>query len=391
MCDEIQDAESDEPAEEETVECEDCNGDFPPDEITNGRCEDCNEHYSSCNECGDETHHDNLNEVSGDDQVCDHCLRQQYTRCSDCGTYERDENTVGYHNGSVCESCYQDSYFTCDHCDEVCHSDNYAENGCCNDCHEEESGPIQEYSADPPDDFFGEPKDRIYYGIELEVVSRRNRAESAQETLDAMGDDFIVCKEDGSLPDGGYEIVTAPADLPSHRERWSKLLDSPPAGLVSWDNSSCGMHVHVSREPLSQLTIGKILVFVNSEENRGFIVRIAGRSSESYAKMIPKKASDATKSAANRYQAINLKNDATVEFRIFRGTLRPESFFKNLEFVAACVAFCRHAGLAELTSLDFCKFVDSRRKDYPSLVAWLRSHGYLKSPKPKKENQSPCV
>jgi len=37
------------------------------------------------------------------------------------------------------------------------------------------------------------------------------------------------------------------------------------------------MHVHVSRKPLSMLTVGKLTEFMNRHENKEFITHIAGQ------------------------------------------------------------------------------------------------------------------
>ena len=42
-----------------------------------------------------------------------------------------------------------------------------------------------------------------------------------------------------------------------------------------------------------------------------------------------------------RYYAVNLSNDDTIEFRLFRGTLNPNSFFATLELVNAIVCYSR--------------------------------------------------
>mgnify|MGYP007090463966 FL=1 len=45
------------------------------------------------------------------------------------------------------------------------------------------------------------------------------------------------------------------------------------------------MHVHISRKPLSQLTIGKLIEFLNRLDNKEFIHHIAGRIDNQYARM----------------------------------------------------------------------------------------------------------
>ena len=58
---------------------------------------------------------------------------------------------------------------------------------------------------------------------------------------------FALCKHDGSL-ENGFEIVTAPATLSVHKDRWAKFCEKNYAdSLSSWNTATCGMHVHVGQ------------------------------------------------------------------------------------------------------------------------------------------------
>jgi hypothetical protein len=140
------------------------------------------------------------------------------------------------------------------------------------------------------------------------------------------------------------------------------------------------MHIHVSRRPLSEYTIGKLLVFVSAPENRQFVESIAGRNSRRWAAIHPKKLTSA-RDCGDRYQAINLCNRSTIEFRIFRGTLKLESVLRNVEFVAALVAFVKQASPAQLLSYEFARWVGKAPRLYPHLSAWLRERGFIRAPR----------
>lgn len=57
---------------------------------------------------------------------------------------------------------------------------------------------------------------------------------------------------------------------------------------------------------------------------------------------------------------------------MFRGNLRAERVFKNLEFYHALVLFCRDASLAEVERWDeFASWVLKRRSQYTHLVKFL--------------------
>ena len=299
-------------------------------------CEDCLTHeYFTCAHCDEITPNGDETTVDGE-SWCESCRSNDATRCCDCPQWSADEHTIGYSHGSLCETCYENHYFTCEECNEVCHNDHYHGDGYCDDCRSNDPDNIMDYSTDILDIIPTRlDKSKIYFGVELEVIATSGDVGCiAYDCRDILGTNFAITKHDGSLGSRGFELVTIPTVIAKHAKRWEPLLDSPPRGLRSWDNPKCGMHVHVSRAPLSALTIGKVLVFINADENKKFVVSIAGRES-GYAEISPKKIVD-----ANRYcgsGAINLGNEDTIEFRIFKGTLKKTSFMKNLEFVAATV------------------------------------------------------
>jgi Putative amidoligase enzyme. len=233
--------------------------------------------------------------------------------------------------------------------------------------------------------FTGKPEGGLYLGVELEVEVKGGAAGDKAEQWRKSAEDFLICKHDSSLSNG-FEIVTAPADLPTHREAWTRLLSDAKLthGLTSWDTSTCGMHVHVSREPLSALTLGKMLVFVNHADTHAHIVEIAGRDSTHWAAYKGKKVTDSvTRDSRNkfvknfgtqRYDALNLRNEATIEFRIFKGTLKLQHVLANIEFCDAVVRFCMQCSIADCASWTaFWAFVtaDTNHKRYSNLIAYL--------------------
>ncbi len=154
----------------------------------------------------------------------------------------------------------------------------------------------------------------------MELLASNDRDGAASDVLEAIGEDFAVCKEDCSLCgttmlQSGFELVTAPAIPEITLERFGRLFDAieeAPRGsdlkaLRSWTSGHCGIHVHVSRPALSSLQLGRLLVFINAPENRVFVETIAGRTGSKYAKMAAKKLTDGTSrnASSDRYEAIN--------------------------------------------------------------------------------------
>lgn len=190
-----------------------------------------------------------------------------------------------------------------------------------------------------------------------------------------------ICKEDGSLRDGqGLEFVTVPMLLDEHRRVLRAAFNSRFGDhrVNAWSISKCGMHVHLARSSLSNLTLGKMLCFMHRQENIGFHVAIAGRSS-SYAAFntynarvslgLPKNA------RTDKYSALNVK-DYTVEFRIFRPSCQFNTLLKNLCYCLAVRDFCRQSSLAT-QALSWDRFLlwlgtTNARRTYHELDAWLR-------------------
>jgi len=121
------------------------------------------------------------------------------------------------------------------------------------------------------------------------------------------------------------------------------------------------------------LTIAKMLLFINAKENTNFITMIAGRSANHYCKVSQKTLKD-VRYCKDRYEALNLINRGTVEFRIFRGTLKRAVFFKCLEFCDALIQFCGNCnyGMSDSRRVDkFIEYVKLHSKEWPHLWAFI--------------------
>lgn len=258
------------------------------------------------------------------------------------------------------------------------------------------------------------------FGVEVETEMNKkscsnagvDRFALARAVKDTLGADFVMIKEDGSLSlnghygDGrtggsyaGFEVVSAPADIEVHRQRWP-LLEKMPGfeHLRAWNTETCGMHVHVSKDALTTLQIGRILMLMTHNNNKKFIAKVAGRGENKYCKAFHKERfSDGIqygepevrngveyiqasfhlpRSDDARRQAVNITNPRTIEFRIFRGTVHPRHIVRNIEFADAVCSFC-HPGsrsLKELTDYkNLIHYIAENRSVYPLLTEWMES------------------
>lgn len=238
----------------------------------------------------------------------------------------------------------------------------------------------------------------MLFGIECETEfiepgsMSGKRARLAMEAWQALGKDFCIIKHDGSLHgtrdpepgekirrggDYGFEIVTAPCDIATHRQRWPLLEKMPHySHLRAWDVGTCGLHIHASRAPMTALQVCRITYMVNHPKMKKFIELVAGRCAARYNKFIPKKMADGTRPEMDKdkYTAINIKHEHTIEFRIFRGSVNWRRIIRCLEFVQAVIQFC-HPGDRSMKELEdwskFVKFAASHRKEWPEFNRWL--------------------
>lgn len=241
-------------------------------------------------------------------------------------------------------------------------------------------GQIRNYSFNPMQvlDGFryadGEalPLNPLWLGVELEVEPGSRASRDYVGKSDDAVRSFAVLKSDGSVGEGGFEIVSVPCTLEYHRKAWDSFFGGPSKELRSWDTGRCGMHVHIARSALSSMQLGKMLVFMGDDKNRSFLENIAGRGANSYTTFVPKKIRDGFHGGRNRYEALNTATGKpTVEIRIFRGTVAKAGFFKNLEFCDALPRFCADASPRGLASTDFLAWLDGRRHHYPVMTEWL--------------------
>ena len=311
--------------------------------------------------------------------------------CDDCEAVEFSSDLRSCYEGDkyVCGQCCDDGYSWSDCRDTYISHNDYEEE---EDHREqnEESG-LWEYDHNVLDEINykklstdrGKQKDILYYGIELEVEKRRDCPyDIANHIQNKILNDFAICKQDGSL-DGGFEICTAPSTFKFHLKEWEKFFKDKLCmnSLKGWNTDTAGIHIHISRSPLSPATIGKILVFVNDDINTSFIRDIAGRTSDQWAKRSNKKISDCIRSS-DKYEAINMSHLHTIELRIFKSNVARHGFFRVLEFTDALVHFARDYGGLTTMSLHYKSFLRYMEQPiikahYPHLTAWLIRKGYI--------------
>ena len=345
--------------------------------------------YCEC--CGCVIDDDDYTEWNGQ-IICSDCLENHTTTCECCGERIWDEDVYGDNDITLCSHCYHHNYTRCSCCDALLHEDDaYYLDGetYCRDCYEderEESNLIHEYGYKPNPIFYGEGN--RYFGIELEIDGAGRDDDFAEELLDIANAhaDLLYIKTDGSLDDG-FEIVTHPLTLDYHKNEmpWQAIVDRAKAlGYTSHQAGTCGLHVHVNRnafgetEARQDAVIARILFFFekNWEELLKFSRRTQYQLDQWAArygyKDQPKELLDHAKKSAHagRYTSVNLTNKNTIEFRIFRGTLKYNTLIATLQLLDRICDVALFMSDEELKAMSWTTFVSGCTQ--PELVQYLK-------------------
>ena len=275
------------------------------------------------------------------------------------------------HGMDVCRPCY-DAGVDCDDCGYTMYNDSYHDCSDYDDSSDEDSSGIHNYSYKPRPIFYGISP---FMGFELEVEctgGSRSDGVDIFQTIDPKEKHYYL-KGDGSLH-YGFEIVSHPHDLDTyHSMDWSWLDKLSNSGFRSWNTTSCGLHVHIGLDAFKdenhQIRFTKFIY-----DNERQAKRIAGRSSgyasfDSQGQVRPKikyKHRD-----SNRYSAVNVQNEQTLEVRIFRGSLRKERVLSGIEFTHAVCEYTRNMKIVPKNKpfswLRFVAFVSAYDDKYPNL------------------------
>ena len=345
----------------------------------------------------------------------------EIVRC-DCGHLELQEDSQTVRSETWCHNCFEDDAVHVEDVDEYWPRD---------DAYFHESDDLyysyeetRDYDDDEDD---GEPQALMGYstnvlrhiepdrsiqsskfgnftmGVELEMCAggRSSVDEAVADVRARLGEDYVICKSDGSLPSDGFEVVTAPRGLDEHIRRF-KAWDVKPT-YRAWNAKQCGLHVHVDSRAFTPMTLGKFLMFINADCNADFIRSLAGRhpkiddQARSYCAaedqdVITDPLKAVKGKGANRYRMVNVTNmdrdelirlglnwrqyDTsgrkfnTVELRIFRASLKKERLLAQIEFAHAAVMFVRAASYRDLTEGAFKGWLAKSHVLYPHLAAW---------------------
>lgn len=304
--------------------------------------------------------------------------------CGRCSALVRSNTLFGVHAGIRereeywCGECNDNYASACETCGEVfelrCMArseyDNDMRCASCHASHEEEHEEDEEPCDCLPDYHKAKRWDNPYpsrlpaYSAELEVL-----APCAGEVITALLDaqlERTSWERDGSLEGKGFEIIVQwSPSLPHLRDRVLRVAEIVRSkGGRSWDGGLCGLHVSSNIAGWSRAQKLRVAYIAKHESLRRLLVSIAGRDSERWAKWHSDAARYWVGGYLGKYSALNFAADR-LEWRIFRGSLKPERIIAYFETVALL------EGLA-LRKMGIANAVEEARPGLAAIYARLK-------------------
>ena len=344
-------------------------------------CECCfYDEFFMCEDCGTLTKQSDCKVINphleNKKYVCPECS-QNYQICSHCNSLiSHAEVWASDYDLTICNNC--SSYYTiCEDCRCIVHEDDaYYSDGrdYCHDCYEDRgSDYVDEYSYKPEPEFLGKTDENLYLGVELEVDYGNNLRATTKRIYDEFAD--VYMKHDGSLSATGFEIVSHPATIEYHTSElgWKDLMQvCLDNDYRSHDTTTCGLHIHLSRaflgatEQEQELNIAKLIILFD----RFWDSHLVPFSRRDYSALhdwadkpyVECMSTDTEREVVDkikqykhsgRYKAINLQNYSTIEFRLFKGTLKFETFLASLQFVVTITRFVKSIKLNQIFSVTW--------------------------------------
>ena len=340
---------------------------------------DFHNHFIRCADCDTIVFKGDAVEIS-DDYYCSDCI----TTCCCCGAIvpKSEVYTVADSGDEYCRNCYENETYTCDDCgthfrygDSLMQINGYSY---CDDCKDNHRSLIDDYHTMKESgdiEFYG-TEDRSqtpYIGFELEVDANDYIDRNAVVSIikDKFGD-FFHYENDGSL-NKGWENISQPASLNYHlsiMDKYAWMFNVlKEQGLKSHDTNTCGFHVHLDRKYFGKsedTAIAKLLYIF--EKFRPELMKFSRRTESEAESWAQKRKFNGTNKSwikktvkdskhycdhSERYYAVNLTNDDTVEIRLWKGTLNIETFEATLKFTARLGELCKTVSAVELSKMTF--------------------------------------
>ena len=351
----------------------------------------------------------------------DSMFSEHFESCHDCNNISLSGDMHEAYNGDyeICQHCRDSNYFWSDRRDTLIRDDDDEPEELPEDSIIGEYHSSRHHLGHIPSEY-DKRNTRVLLGLELEMecdmdnYDRETRAEylianigSHESELPAGGEyTYAMLEQDGSLSNGGlggFEMVTGYTGLDVHAKQLA-FFKNKFAGMTSHNTRTCGLHVHVCKAGMSLLHAAKLVLFINDAANLPLIKTIARRTESNYCAFIDKKENkqwikDALECGSkrsalrnlnrDRYEALNFKNDNTIEFRLFKSSLKFETIMSCLEFSFIAWFFARDTSQQQLNTDNFLQYIclENNRHDTRYLRAYLHDKGWQLPFSPKADSR----
>ena len=257
-----------------------------------------------------------------------------------------------------------------------------------------------------------ESHEHLTFGVELECEPRndggnvRMDAYELSDRIDEIPGGRTYCKSDGSLSNG-VEIVSHPGTLAHHMYvmHWRQIQRTcEKAGFRSHDAANSGLHVHVGRAQLGSTDAERddvtrkvqVLFALYTAE----LTRFSRRRRSCLEQWAPidrlgvtpddiRHVSSGAQLASwaharvpayrsnhnDRYTAVNVTNSATVEIRIFRGTLKRDTLIAAIQLVSNVFEYAMAHDWADIPASTWADV--AAYKPHKELVNYMIARGLL--------------
>ena len=227
----------------------------------------------------------------------------------------------------------------------------------------------------------------LLLGAEIEVAGNDkepNRDDVVKKCIQIINgsesdaEDLIYSTSDSTVQ---IELDTMPCSLEFHKNKMNykemfKYLDE--LGYKGHDCDKAGLHIHACRsylgksELVQQLTISKILYIIEKFNDE---ICVIARRNNNYCKFVGKdEVNQSLDKLYGKYKdngkkvALNLQHKDTIEFRMFRSTLKYETFILTLEFVKDIIDFAKSINIEQIELIKWSDlmntFSDELKKYY---------------------------
>lgn len=242
---------------------------------------------------------------------------------------------------------------------------------------------LHAWNFKPKPVFNGEGKK--FLGLEMEFHRCGESNERANHIIADLNK-IVYAKHDGSLHNG-MEFVTHPCTPKFHMQNIDYgAFFSRVQSLNGQSGANSGLHIHVNRDFFkTNEAIAKVVRF--AENNFKTLMQFSGRTNEDsnwcakygYTVKELTRIYEVAQESGQKYRAVNLRPNHTIEFRMFRSTQDVSRIHAYIQFVDV---------ITDLANMNSVKYIGwsniarvAKNKKYTELRALMKEMGLLKEAK----------